>query len=273
MQFGSAQNMKPPIAKRVKAVIGHAAARAGVFAWNFRSKMIIVTFHRVRDDLPEEDGLTCSSARFEKFCEFFRDNFRVIPLAEQVAGCSAAKDMGGTLSITFDDGYRDNFEVAAPILRKVDLPATFFVITSFVGTQTVAPWDRDLPRQPGWMDWSQIRELAAQGFDIGSHTDTHVDLGTADEQTVRLELEASKRKLHEQLGKPVQLFAYPFGMRYNISERAREQVRQAGFVCCISAAGGANAPTPSPFDLNRIVVGPAFAIPEQFGLDLLIGRI
>ncbi len=265
--------MKPPIAKRVKAVIGHAAAMAGMFAWDFRSKMVIVTFHRVTDDLPEEDGLTCSSARFEKFCEFFRAHFRVIPLAEQVAGCTAARDMGGTLSITFDDGYRDNFEVAAPVLRKLGLPATFFVVTGFVGTQTVAPWDRQLPHQPGWMDWGQLRQLVSQGFDIGSHTDTHVDLGTADEQTVRLELETSRRKLHDQLGKPARLFAYPFGRRDNISERARELVRQSGFDCCISAEGGTNAPTPSPFDLNRIVVGPGFAIPEQFGLDLLIGRI
>jgi peptidoglycan/xylan/chitin deacetylase (PgdA/CDA1 family) len=263
---------KAPIAKRVKAVIGYAAARVGVFAWDFRSKMTIVTFHRVRDDMPE-DGLTCKSAKFEKFCKFFRAHFRVISLAEQVAGCSAAKDMGGTLSITFDDGYRDNFEVAAPILRKLGLPATFFVVTGFVGTRTVAFWDRNLPRQPGWMDWDQLRELTAQGFDIGSHTDTHVDLGTADEETTRLELETSKRKLDERLGKPVRLFAYPFGMPDNISKRAREQVRQTGFACCISAAGGANPPITSPFELTRIVVGSGYAIPEQFGLDLVIGRV
>ncbi len=254
--------MKPPIAKRVKAVIGHAAAMVGVFAWDFRSKMTIVTFHRVRDEHARGVGLSCNSAKFEKFCEFFRDHFRVISLAEQVAGCSAAKDMGGTLSITFDDGYRDNFEVAAPILRKLGLPATFFVVTGFVGTRTVASWDRKLPRQPGWMDWDQLRELAAQGFDIGSHTDTHVDLGTADEETARLELETSKRKLDEQLGKPVRLFAYPFGRPDNISERARELVRQAGFVCCLSAVGGVNAATASPFELNRIVVGPGYRDPR-----------
>lgn len=273
MELRSPQRKKARIAKRVKALVGHAAARAGVFAWDFRSKMTIVTFHRVRDDMPEEDGLTCSSARFQRFCEFFRDHFRVISLAEQVAGCSAGRDMGGTLSITFDDGYRDNYAVAAPILRNLGLPATFFVVTGFIGTHTIAPWDRKLPRQPGWMNWDQLRELLSDGFDIGSHTETHVDLGTADEGTARLELETSRRKLQEQLGRPMRLFAYPFGGRKNISERARELVRETGFVCCISAAGGVNGPTPSPFDLNRVVIGPEFAIPDQFGLDLLIGRI
>jgi hypothetical protein len=83
----------------------------------------------------------------------------------------------------------------------------------------------------------------------------------------------SKHKLHEQLGKPVQLFAYPFGGRANISERSRELVREAGFTCCAACFGGANAATANPFNLNRIVIGQGFVTPDQFGLDLLIGRV
>jgi peptidoglycan/xylan/chitin deacetylase (PgdA/CDA1 family) len=264
--------MKTPIAKRVKGAIGRAAGFGGVFARGFRSKMIIVAFHRIRDDMPE-DGLTCGSVKFEKFCEFFRNHFRVVPLSEQVAGCSAGKDMGGTLSITLDDGYRDNFEVAAPILRRMGLPAAFFVTTGFIGTLTVAPWDRDLVRQPGWMEWDQLRALASQGFEIGCHTDTHIDMATADAQTGRAELEVSQRKFQEQLGRPARLFAYPFGGRDNINAQSVELVREAGFVCCASCFGGANAATADPFSLNRITVGQGFFTPDQFGLDLLLGRI
>lgn len=261
-----------PIAKTIKGSIGHAAGAAGLFARAFRSKMIIMAFHRVRDDMPE-DGLTCSSAKFEDFCRFFRTHFRVVPLSEQVAGCSAGKDMGGTLSITLDDGYRDNFEVAAPILRKMSLPAAFFVTTGFIGTPTIAPWDRDLARPPGWMDWDQVRSLAAQGFEIGCHTDTHIDMGTADAETVRAELEVSGRKLQEQLGKPARLFAYPFGGPDNICGQSLELVREAGFVCCVSCLGGSNAPPASPFNLSRIGMGLGFVSPDQFGFDLLVGRI
>src|SRR5262245_45552053 len=82
--------------------------------------MVIVAFHRIREDMPE-DGLTCGSAKFEKFCEFFCRYFSVIHLSEQVAGCNAGKDIGGTLSTTLDDGYRDDFELAAPILRKLGI--------------------------------------------------------------------------------------------------------------------------------------------------------
>lgn len=266
------QKMKIPVQKRLKGAVGRVAALAGVFARDFRSKMVIVAFHRINDELPE-DGLTLSSARFEKFCEFFRDHFRVVPLSEQVAACSAGRDMGGTLSITFDDGYRDNFEVAAPILRKLKLPATFFVTTGFIGTRIVAPWDRHLAQQPGWMDWDQLRTLVAQGFEIGCHTETHVDLGVVDATTAWSEIEASRTKLNEQLGQPVRLFAYPFGCRYNLSVESRELVLRAGFLCCLSGDGGPNARTADPFNLNRIVIGQGFVSPNQFGLDLLLGRV
>jgi len=224
--------MKTPIAKRVKGAIGHAAGFAGVFARGFRSKMVIVAFHRVNDGMPE-DGLTCSSAKFEKFCRFFRTHFRVIPLWEQVAGRDGTQALGGTLSITLDDGYRDNFEVAAPILRKLDLPATFFVTT--------------------------------QGFEIGGHTDTHVDLGTADVRTVQAELEASQRKLREQLGKPGRLFAHPFGGPNNITAQSLQLVREAAFVCSVACFGGVNVAAADPFSLNRITIGQGFVTPDQFG--------
>jgi len=163
--------------------------------------------------------------------------------------------------------------VAAPILRKLGLPATFFVITGFIGTQTVAYWDQRLPRAPGWMDWDQLRSLAAQGFEIGCHTHTHIDLGIADEQTVWEDLELSRRKLYEQLGQPTTLFAYPFGGRDNISEGSRALVRKAGFVCCAGCFGGINPGMGQAFDLNRISIGPGFLTPDQFALDLFLKRI
>lgn len=258
--------------KEIKGTIGHIAGMTRILEHRFRSKMIIVAFHRVNDALPE-DGLTHSSSKFEEYCEFFRKHFKVIPLSAQVAGRDAASELGGTLSITFDDGYRDNFEAAAPILRKLNLPATFFVTTGFIGSQTVAPWDRDLVRQPGWMEWDQLRCLASQGFEIGCHTDSHIDLGTADVETVRAELEVSKRKLEDQLGRPARLFAYPFGGRNNISERSRKLVREAGFICCVSCCGGVNAVTASPFALNRIPIAQGFGTPDQLGFDMAFGRV
>ena len=238
--------MNAPAKKRIKDLLGHAADAVGMFARDFRSKMVVVTFHRVNDWMAD-DSITCSSPKFEDFCGFFRKHFRVVRLSEQVAGCREQRDMGGTLSITFDDGYRDNFEVAAPILQRLRLPAAFFLATGFIGTDYTPPWDQHLSRQPGWMTWDQVRSLRDQGFEIGAHTDGHIDLATQDAEAVRGELARCRTKLLEALGVPPTLFAYPFGGRENMSPPSLELVREAGFECCLGAFGGVNPPVADPF--------------------------
>jgi peptidoglycan/xylan/chitin deacetylase (PgdA/CDA1 family) len=260
--------MKVSISKRIKAVLGGASGISGIYARDFRSKMVIVAFHRVNDELVA-DGLTCGSAKFEAFCKFFSEHFRIVPLSEQVAACRASKDMGGTLSITFDDGYRDNYEVAAPILRKLGLPATFFLTTGYIGSSITAPWDRALTPAPGWMTWEQIRSLKAQGFDIGGHTDTHIDLGSAEPDTIRAELRACREKLEREVGGDISLFAYPFGGVSNISPASRQLVREAGFSCCLSCDGAFNPPVSDPYSLARIGIAEWFATPHQFGFELV----
>lgn len=256
---------------KVKNVLGQAADFAGLLKRNFRLQMIIMAFHRVNDWMAE-DGITCNPGKFESFCRFFRSHFTVVPLAAQIAGYSDGVDMGGTLSITFDDGYRDNLEVAAPILRQLDLPATFFVTTGFIGTDYVPPWDQHLMRQPGWMDWNQVRALRDQGFDVGAHTDHHIDLGSSSPEMIRTELAQCRATLQSELGVPATLFAYPFGSPRNISPSSVELVREAGFKCCLSCCGGVNPPTGDPFNLNRISVSPWYSTPYQLGLEIIMHR-
>jgi peptidoglycan/xylan/chitin deacetylase (PgdA/CDA1 family) len=260
--------MNTRIKKRLKSIAGQAAGITGIYARSFRSRMTIVAFHRVSDAIPE-DGLTCGSAKFEAFCEFFREHFRVVPLADQVAAYRSGGDTGGTLSITFDDGYLDNYEVAAPILRKLALPATFFVVTGYIGTSIRAAWDEKVTGQPAWMQWQHVCALASQGFEVGSHTDTHIDLGTADPEMIRAELRASKQKLQELANVDARLFAYPFGGPEHISERSRKLVQEAGFDCCVSCFGGTNPLSADPYFLRRIGIGEWLATPDQFGYELM----
>ena len=124
------------------------------------------------------------------------------------------------------------------------------------------------------MSWDHLRSLVAQGFEVGNHTDSHIDMGRADGHTMRRELEASQHKLRQELGRSAQLFAYPFGGREHFSESARELVRNSGFDCCASCYGGVNAVGASPYDLKRIpVVGEWFTTPEQFGFEFVLGRV
>ena len=67
--------MSSPAKKKIKSLLGRAADAAGIFARDFRSKMVVVTFHRINDWM-EDDSITCSPAKFEAFCDFFRKHFR-----------------------------------------------------------------------------------------------------------------------------------------------------------------------------------------------------
>lgn len=257
--------------ERIKTVLGSVSGSTGIYGRAFRSKLLIVAFHRVNDAMPE-DGLTCSSAKFERFCEFFLEHFRVVPLSEQITGCRESQDMGGTLSITFDDGYRDNFEVAAPILRRHKLPATFFLATDFIASDRAAPWDHVLVRRPEWMDWDQVRRLHQEGHAIGAHTMSHIDLGKESPETVRAELAGCRSRLERELSAPVSLFAYPFGGRHNISPASLRLVQEAGFECSLGCYGGVNPAVADPFQLTRIGIGGWFSTPHQFGFELMAGR-
>lgn len=258
--------------KKLKSAAGQVGEAVGLMSRQAGKSMTIVTFHRVNDELPE-DGITSGSEKFAAFCDLFVKHFRVIPLAEQIEGCHRGVNLGGTLSVTFDDGYADNFTVAAPILRRFNLPATFFVTTGFVGSREAPPWDRGLKVPQSWMSWDEVRQLASLGFDIGSHTDRHLNLSKADESMVRADLEASQRRLEAELGARARFFAYPFGGRRDISEGARQLVREMGFECCLACFGGLNRVNSDPYLLNRISIGDWFASPHQFALEFMLGRI
>jgi peptidoglycan/xylan/chitin deacetylase (PgdA/CDA1 family) len=255
----------------LKAGIGRVASMTGIFSAKSASKMLIVAFHRVNDGLPP-DSLTCSSAMFEEFCSYFKKHFKVVRLSEQIQACHEKRAMGGTLSITFDDGYLDNYEVAAPILERLQLPATFFITSSFVGSRHVPFWDKALPFQPGWMSWEQVRDLSARGFHIGGHTETHIDMGRADVEAIRTELVRSKQKVESELGRDVNLFAYPFGGPDNITEASRQLVREVGFRCCMGCYSGSNPATADPYYLKRIPISTWFSSPHQLGGELFLEK-
>lgn len=264
--------MTAGLKKALKSIAGRGAEATGLVARRSSTSMMIVAFHRVNDEMPE-DGLTCSSEKFAAFCRFFQEQFRVVSLSEQIAGCRRGLDMTGTLSVTFDDGYADNFTVAAPILAGLMMPATFFVTTGFMGSSIVAPWDDRLKVPQKWMSWEQVRQLVSQGFDIGCHTETHLNLSTSEPSAIRADLERSIRTLTRELGVPPRLFAYPFGGCRDISEDAREIVRELGFDCCLSCFGGVNPANSDTYHLRRVNIGAWFANPHQFALEFMLGRI
>lgn len=256
--------------RAIKSRLGDWLAASGLHRTLLGDRGVVVAFHRVSDLY--RDPLTCSVEMFERFCEFFRRHFTVVPLSETVRRLERGEPLAGTLAVSFDDGYRDNFEFAAPVLSSLGLPATFFVVSDFLGTSTIAPWDRALTPAPAWMTWNEARQLHDAGFTIGAHTRTHANLGEVFGARAEWEISGSKDEIEARLGTAVELFAYPFGRTEHLSEGNRELVRRAGFRCCASCFGGSNARGADSFRVRRVPISTWFVSPGQFACEVALRR-
>jgi peptidoglycan/xylan/chitin deacetylase (PgdA/CDA1 family) len=172
----------------------------------------------------------------------------------------------GAVVITVDDGYADNGELAAPLLRSLRAPATVFVVSGRVGH--AADWDGagELSGRP-LLDWQELGNLAQAGVGIGAHTTTHPRLPELDAREAAAEIEQSRAELADRLGVPVGTFAYPYG---RTGADVVGAVERAGFDCACGIERGLNYPGTPLFDLRRVpVYGDSSAL--RFALGLRFG--
>ena len=131
--------------------------------------------------------------------------------------------------ITFDDGYRDVLWNAAPLLHRLRMPATMYVITRRLGGA-----------DPSFLTWAELRRLEQLGFAIGSHTVHHVDLTRVAPESVVSELVDSRRVLERRLGRPVPWFSYPAG---RFDRRVVAAVARAGYLLAVTTRPGTLQPS------------------------------
>jgi peptidoglycan/xylan/chitin deacetylase (PgdA/CDA1 family) len=139
--------------------------------------------------------------------------------------------------ITFDDGYRDVLWNASPVLERLHMRATAYVIT-----------DRISGPDPSFLTWGELRVLEQRGIEIGSHTVHHLDLAALSAANVHAELVESRRALEQHLGHPVQWFAYPMGREDPL---VVELARQAGYILAVTTQPGTDQQAQEPLLLHR----------------------
>jgi peptidoglycan/xylan/chitin deacetylase (PgdA/CDA1 family)/GT2 family glycosyltransferase len=172
-----------------------------------------------------------------------------------------------SVAITFDDGYVDNAELALPMLRRRDMPATFFVVTGAAGK--VNWWDEGgelLGRR--LLSSAGVRALHEAGMTIGAHTVSHPQLTELDSDAAEREIVESRAQLARELGSPVRHFAYPHGKS---SPELVQRVRRAGFATACGVKPGANGVAVPTHDLRRMEVRGTRSLP-RFAIDLWLGR-
>lgn len=205
--------MKP---KRLLFFIAGFIILAAVIFDSFLSKRSIpvFTYHSIgmnRSDI----SVDVSDGNFARQMAFIsRNKYKVISF-EDMAGILRDNKPFPVKSVvlTFDDGYKNNYLRAFPVLKKYGFPAALFVVSSYVkGGESIS--------------WGQIREMAENGITIGSHTVNHHNLPGLTLQEAAFELAESKKEIEKNIGREVKFLAYPNG---GYSEAVKMLARISGY--------------------------------------------
>jgi len=279
----------------------------------YYNKFLVLTFHRILSDLSMNSNanipMITSKINFELMLDILSSKTNILSIDDILTyKVSGAKLPENTICITFDDGYLDNFENALPLLKKYEIPATFFVTTQNIDTGKYFWWDevdfffknhpdidvfKDkkinisilqylkniinskgdnrinylnyfvrllniLPHEdkksfldvvflknkefgnkpPLIMNWNQLKYISANPlFNIGSHTDSHLDMYKSTPSSIFEDINRSIYKLEKILGTKCEYIAYPNGSTpKNTVELFRQFKFKAGFttVPCVN---------------------------------------
>ena len=168
--------------------------------------------------------------------------------------------------LTFDDAYEDFMSNAFPVLNRLGLKATVFVVVDRIGKTNDWEGSKDFPRK-NLLSLEQVRELHRHGVHFGSHTLTHAWLTNLSDRDLECEVQDSKHKLEDLIGAEVPCFAYPWGIA---DMRVRSAVVRAGYKAAVTTREGLNW-SEDPLWLKRTNLAEVDTLPE-FAYKMATGR-
>lgn len=176
---------------------------------------------------------TVRQESFETQLEYLRTHhFNVVTLSSLLEKIQQGQSLAHTVAITFDDGYKDNYEVAFPLLKKYQMPATIFLTAGFVGGSMKLKDGTVLPM----LAQQEIQEMVESGFiECMPHTMNHVRYVGDNLEVFMREVRESRQTVESLTGKAAPIFAYPAG-KYDLT--LVESIKQEGFKGAVTVEEG-----------------------------------
>jgi len=212
----------------------------------------ILMYHHVGEPPPGADAirgdLTVLPSQFEAQLAYLsEEGYQTIHLSDLIMYLQMGRRLPPKpIVITFDDGYRDVFTNAYPLLEEYGFVATFFIITQLA----------DEGRE-GYLSWAGIKALHAAGMEIGSHTYTHPDLRGQPYDYVVWQVLGSKEAIEARIKEPVRLFAHPSG---GYDQQVVEVLKSTGYWGAVAISQGAHQSSDRTFELQRIRVRGSYSL-------------
>ena len=241
--------------------------------WNWwrkqRDGVSILMYHKI--GAPPADSrlekLWVSAKKFEAQMEYLkRKGYEVITFKDLAD--DLVKDGRKKVIITFDDGYRNNYTEAFPLLKKYGFRAVFYVVSATVGKKNL--WhDADVEEPIEMMGARELREMTAAGMEIGGHTVSHKNLDRVEAGEAEREISENKNELEKLTGEKIISFSYPYG---GFNDKVKQIVEQAGYRYAVIIKQGKNAfPFTDNFSVKRLLVRGEESL-FDFYLNLSRGR-
>lgn len=205
--------------------------------------LVVLCYHGISEAWPAPTSVR--PADFEaQLTSFVRSGYRGATLSEALVSPPVEK----TLVVTFDDAHSSVWELAREPMRRLGVPGTVYAPADYVGAGRPMAWagydvwlGTEHEAELACMSWPQLRELAAAGWEIGSHTCSHPRLSQLGDGEIAAELEGSRRICEEESGRPCRSIAYPYS---DYDERVVRAAADAGYRFAVSVPRDPQPPLP-----------------------------
>jgi glycosyltransferase involved in cell wall biosynthesis/peptidoglycan/xylan/chitin deacetylase (PgdA/CDA1 family) len=235
--------------------------------YNRSAHVVFLAYHSIADDGPE--FLSLAPETFERQLALLRRRgYRSGGHAELGSLVRGEVPRVPTVFLTFDDGYRDTYDVARPLLEAYGFRAIVFALPTLMDSGDALAWHQVHEAARRWpqimrsMTWEMAEEMAAAGHEFGAHTLTHPRLTEIDDEQLVAELAGSRSRIVERLGS-CESVAYPFGQ---CDPRVARAAERAGFTAGFSLPFGAQR-SATRFTIPRVNVDERDT-PLRFGLKI-----
>ncbi|MBV9213965.1 MAG: polysaccharide deacetylase family protein [Actinobacteria bacterium] len=207
------------------------------------SDVLVLCYHAVSESWPAALSVTPDGLE-RQLGLLHRRGFRGVTLTEALSDPPSER----AVAVTFDDAYRSVLELARPILDRFGMVGSVYAVTDWPGRSQPLSWagvDQWLggPHEGelAGMDWDELRALADDGWEVGSHTRSHPRLPELDDGALEDELAGSRRDCERGMGRSCDTLAYPYGA---VDERVVEAAGRAGYRFAVTLPRGLHAPRP-----------------------------
>lgn len=166
--------------------------------------------------------------------------YRTITADDLAHALTSHQGLGKAVVVTDDDGYSDFFTYGFPVIQKYHITVNLMIPTG-------------LMNNPGYLNWDQLKSMQGSGLVfVSNHTWSHANLGAASQDKLQFEVTTAKKQLEEQLGRPVDTFAYPYGSETN---NVINYLRTNGFIAAFSTFPGTTQCDSFIMTLHRTRIG------------------